>query len=74
MDALVDEILQRIIHKAMGVPRGFAPANKGDAIRTRKWVPKPVPLAPCMAGVLPAFVNHFKLDGLQDFLQPLCHL
>lgn len=33
-------------------PRGLA-VNNGDAIRTRKWVPKPVPLAPAWPSCRP---------------------
>jgi hypothetical protein len=73
MDTLVDEILQRIIHKAMACHAAL-PRKQGRCDPHPEMGAKAGAIGPRMAGVLPAFVNHFKLDGLQDFLQALCKL
>ena len=64
MQALVDEILHCIIHK----PMSRHPADPGKG-RTRnadpKMAAKTFGVGAGMASVRGAFVNHFKMRGLQ---------
>ena len=64
MQALVDEILHCIIHKPM-------PGNAADPGESRtcnadsKMAPIALGIGAGMAGVRGAFVDHFKMRGLQ---------
>ena len=64
MQALVNEILQRIIHKAMAL-------NAADAIKQRRGYAHPhvgafaTVVGAHMASMLSAFINHTQRGGLQ---------
>jgi hypothetical protein len=53
--ATVNEILAAHHTQGDAGATRVKPVNKGDAIRTRKWVPKPVPLAPGWPSCCPRF-------------------
>jgi len=73
MQTLVDEILERIIHKPMPGHGGFADKNPSRNAHPEMGT-KAGAVGACVAMMLLAFVDHFKLAGLQDLLQALLQL
>jgi hypothetical protein len=73
VQALVDEILQRIIHKAM-------PFNPWQTVELRaanahpEMGAMPQAIRPRMPSMVSTFVYHFQAEGLQLFGQALVQL